>query len=273
MYTIKFKLRSFFGLSGIDKNENPRALTWGHRFELSMVFIAIWLPLQWYLERTHQVTHQVTEIVSWFIWFFFVAETTVMFHLTTNKKDYLLKNWMNLVIIVVGIPPIWLHTPLIAALRILQLLLMLRLLLPFWDSAITILSRNRLGTTLIVAFIITIFWGILMSIIDPDIKTPWDGIWLAWETVTTVGFGDVIPTSFLGRLMDILLMIMGLALLSLLTANFSAYFIGQNTDVLKREEDETHVMLKEMQQQLTTIQHELNDVKAKLNQKGDNSPL
>ncbi len=256
MYTIKF--RSLFGLVGVDKHENRKAVTWGRRFELAMVLLAMWLPLQWYLERTHQVPRQLIETASWIIWFFFVAETVVMLWLTTHKKDYLLKNWMNLVIIAFGIPPMWMHTPLIAALRLLQLLLLLRLLLPFWDSTLAILSRNRLGTTLIVACIITVFWGVLISIVDPSIKTPWDGIWLAWETVTTVGFGDNVPTSIAGRLLTIVLMVMGVCLISLLTANFSAYFIGRKTSVLKREEDEALVLIKQMQKQLTDIQQQLD---------------
>ena len=258
MYTIKF--RSLFGLAGVDKNENDNAVVWGHLFELAMVLVAIWLPLQWYLERTHQIPHAALETASWLIWFFFVAETAAMLILTTHKLDYLLKNWMNLVIIIAGIPPLWMNTPWLAALRILQLLLILRLLIPVWDSAIKILSRNRLGTTLIVACIITVFWGILMSIIDPNIKTPWDGIWFAWETVTTVGFGDVVPTSIAGRLLDIVLMIMGVALISLLTANFSAYFISQNTDTIKREENEIRKILRNMQKQLTEIQQQLNQL-------------
>jgi voltage-gated potassium channel len=261
MYTIK--IRSLFGLSGVDNHENPTALKWGHRFEFAMVLIAIWLPLQWYLERTHEIAHILAETASWVVWLFFVAETLTMITLTTRKTNYILKNWMNLVIIIVGLPPLWMNTPWLAVLRLLQLLLILRLLLPAWDSAIKILSRNRLGTTLIVACIITIFWGVLMSIIDPDIKTPWDGIWLAWETVTTVGFGDIVPISTIGRILDIILMIMGVGLISLLTANFSAYFIGQNTEALKREDDQTHKIVKEMQKQLTEIQQLLDELTKK----------
>lgn len=258
MYTIK--IRNLFGLSGVDNHENPTAVSWGHRFEFSMVLIAIWLPLQWYLERTHEIPFVIAVAASWFVWFFFVAETVTMLCLTTHKMNYLLKNWMNLIIIIAGFPPLWMNTPWLAVLRLLQLLLILRLLLPAWDSAIKILSRNRLGTTLIVACIITIFWGVLMSILDPDIKTPWDGIWLAWETVTTVGFGDIVPTSAIGRLLDIILMIMGVALISLLTANFSAYFISQNTDALKREEDEMCKTMKELQKQMTEIQQQLKQL-------------
>lgn len=265
MHNAKF--RSLIGLAGVDQNENTKAVTWGHRFELAMVLIAIWLPLQWYLERSHEIIHPLAELCSWLVWLFFVTETVTMLMLTTHKKYYLSKNWMNILIIIIGVPPIWMHTPLIAALRILQLLLVLRLLIPVWGSTVKILSRNRLGTTLIVACIITVFWGILMSIIDPNIKTPWDGIWFAWETVTTVGFGDIVPVSTAGRLLDILLMIMGVALISLLTANFSAYFIGQNTEALKREEDEMCHIIKSLQDQLTDIQQQLIELNNKLEKK------
>ena len=57
-----------------------------------------------------------------------------------------------------------------------------------------------------------------------------DGIWSAWVTMTHVGFGDVVPTSFLGRLLSAALILFGLLLFSLCTAILSASLIGKNLD-------------------------------------------
>ncbi|MDD1608150.1 MAG: ion channel, partial [Methylococcaceae bacterium] len=58
-----------------------------------------------------------------------------------------------------------------------------------------------------------------------------DGIWSAWVTMTHVGFGDVVPTSLLGRLLSAALILFGLTLFSLCTAILSASLIGKNMDV------------------------------------------
>jgi voltage-gated potassium channel len=92
-------------------------------------------------------------------------------------------------------------------------------------AARKILSRNHLGMTLMVSFIIVIMSGTLMALIDPNIETPLDGIWWAWVTITTVGYGDIVLGSTAGRLFgSALIILLGIALFSMLTASFSAFF-------------------------------------------------
>ena len=44
-----------------------------------------------------------------------------------------------------------------------------------------------MGATLFVSLIVVVMAGISIAAIDPAIDSPWDGIWWAWVTVTTVG--------------------------------------------------------------------------------------
>lgn len=44
---------------------------------------------------------------------------------------------------------------------------------------------------------------------DVQIKTPFDGLWWAVTTVTTVGYGDYVPVTAVGRLIGMLLQIIG----------------------------------------------------------------
>jgi voltage-gated potassium channel len=55
----------------------------------------------------------------------------------------------------------------------------------------------------------------------------WDGIWWAVVTVTTVGYGDLYPTTVQGRLIGMLLMFSGIGFLSLLTAAIASRFVKQ----------------------------------------------
>lgn len=248
------KFRKLIGLAGVAKNENYTAQQWGRRFEFLMVLVAIWLPLQWHMQNHHLISRFASEIANWIVWFFFVMETTTLLILADHRFNYLKRNWMNLVIITLGLPAIWEQTPLLGILRGLQLLLMMRLMLPWWDTSVHFLSRNRLGTTLIVAFVTTTLAGVLMTAIDPRFRTPWEGIWWAWQTVTTVGYGDIVPISFTGRILAIFLMLIGLALLSLLTANFSAYFISRGTSEVAKTEDEILKIVQDIQKRLDKIE-------------------
>jgi len=91
-------------------------------------------------------------------------------------------------------------------------------------------GKRSLVYLLILAFAVSIASGLILYIIDPNIHSLFDGIWSAWVTMTHVGFGDVVPTSFLGRLLSSSLILFGLTLFSLFTAILSVTLIGKNID-------------------------------------------
>ena len=55
-----------------------------------------------------------------------------------------------------------------------------------------------------------------------------DGIWWAVVTVTTVGYGDLYPTTVAGRIVGIALMLVGIGFLAVLTATISSQFVRAN---------------------------------------------
>src|SRR5512137_1741351 len=93
-------------------------------------------------------------------------------------------------------------------------------------------GKRSLVYLLILAFAVAIASGLLLFIIDPNVHSLFDGIWSAWVTMTHVGFGDVVPTSFFGRLLSAGLILFGLVFFSLFTALVSVALIGRNIDTL-----------------------------------------
>lgn len=87
---------------------------------------------------------------------------------------------------------------------------------------------QNLKHLVLLAVMVTLAVGLALFLIDPNIKSPFDGIWSAWVTMTHVGFGDVVPSSFLGRLLAAGLILLGLVFFSLFTALVSVALIGRN---------------------------------------------
>jgi voltage-gated potassium channel Kch len=101
-----------------------------------------------------------------------------------------------------------------------------------WISNFKVKRKKELLYLLLLAFMATIATGVVLAIIDPGVHSPFDGIWAAWGTMTHVGFGDVVPTSFFGRLLTGLLILVGIILFSVFTAIISAELIGRDVHTL-----------------------------------------
>jgi voltage-gated potassium channel len=94
---------------------------------------------------------------------------------------------------------------------------------------------------------VTIIGGVLIHFTDknnfPNIG---DGLWWAIQTVTTVGYGDLVPTSTTGRLVAALVMLGGIGFLTVITAAITSAFVetarrriqGSTTDVLSTKLDQ-----------------------------------
>ncbi len=246
------------GLAGVDSGETAVALKNARRLEWPMLLMAIWIIIEWYLQAKGAVSAEMVLITDWFIWGFFLFETTLLTALVRNKSYYLISNWVNLVIIVLGFPLLWEAFPAAGVLRALRLIVMAGILIHISGTARRILSRNHLGTTLLVGFIITVMSGFLIAGLDPAIESPWDGIWWAWVTVTTVGYGDVVPASTEGRLFGSFLILMGIGIFSMLTASFSAFFVSRDEKTAVQREQQILAKLELMEMKMHHMEKGIN---------------
>lgn len=163
-----------------------------------------------------------------------------------------------------GVPILWGAPSYATALRTLRLFLIATLFLHISDTIRQVLAKNKLGITLLVGFFFILASGMLIAGLDPAIDTVWEGIWWAWVTVTTVGYGDIVPSSHVGRMFAALLILLGIGLFSLLTANFSAFFIS-------KDEQKDRAANKMILRKLTKLEKKLDQIEQQLRTKTDHS--
>jgi len=88
--------------------------------------------------------------------------------------------------------------------------------------------RGFRGFLAVVATVIclggTLLWYLEQDV-NESLATPIDGIWWAVVTATTVGYGDVFPVTPEGRAIGVAVMVLGIALLSVVTASVAAFFV------------------------------------------------
>jgi voltage-gated potassium channel len=117
---MPYSLHLLTGLAGVADNERTAARRWGKRFELPMILLALWILIEWYLREKGIYSELFGRITDWGVWLFFVLETVTLTLLVEDKPRYLRSNWMNLLIICVGLPLLWGGGTYAAALRALR---------------------------------------------------------------------------------------------------------------------------------------------------------
>jgi voltage-gated potassium channel len=119
-----------------------------------------------------------------------------------------------------------------------------------------------------VTVVVTIISGVLIHFTDPkNFPNIGDGLWWAIQTVTTVGYGDLVPASTLGRLVAALVMLVGIGFLTVITASITSTFIetarrrieGTATDALTAKLDQIAARLDAIETRLDDGAHDLGN--------------
>jgi voltage-gated potassium channel len=117
---------------------------------------------------------------------------------------------------------------------------------------LTIIRAVRLVA--LVAFSLALVAALLEWWIDPGIGTLSDSLWWAVVTVTTVGYGDVVPTSSGGRFVGAVLMLTGVSAIPITTSLVVSVFVSrlqrQQHEVDAKEREELIERLERIEQAL-----------------------
>ncbi|MFF4346453.1 potassium channel family protein [Streptomyces sp. NPDC001530] len=170
-------------------------------------------------------------VVEWAVWGAFAADYLVRLVLARERREFVRTHWLDLCAVIL---------PILQPLRLLRLVSTLLLV----GRRARMASQIRLTTYVGGAVIGLLMFGSLAVLsVERDspngnIKTLGDAVWWSFTTMTTVGYGDHAPTTGLGRMLAVGLMLSGIALLGVVTANIAAWFISrfEKDDVEERRQ-------------------------------------
>jgi voltage-gated potassium channel len=116
-------------------------------------------------------------------------------------------------------------------------------------------------------FVIVIAWAvgvvvfsIVERLVDPGtFHTIWLAMWWAIQTVTTVGYGDVVPGSAAGKVIASFMMLGGLALFAVVTGAITSAFVSQSqrrigSDPVVQRLDEVTAEVKALKSEVARLQ-------------------
>ncbi len=205
----------------------------GKMFDILLLFfilISVGLAMMESVEEINMKHHIFLIILEWIITFFFTIE--YILRIITNKKRWqyifsfygiidllaLLPMYVSLIVV---------ESKFLLIIRVLRLLRVFRILdlVSFSDQANELWTAIQASRTKIFVFIyfvlvLSILLGALMYVVEPHNKSftsvPRSVYWCI-VTLTTVGYGDVVPTSVVGQIVASVIMILGYGVIAVPT--------------------------------------------------------
>ena len=181
-----------------------------------------------------------------------LAEFFIRFFDSDNKKLFLLKNWTELI---AAIPFDFLMLPFVLNLarfpklmKVLKFIKVIALFSQFFETLDVFLKKTHLDEILGFSLLVVLASTLALYLFDPSINSLFDSLWFVLSTMTTVGYGDIMPQSGAGRIIGLLILIVGVLVFSTITGAMTSYFarrVLMNEEFNITENDDNIALLKE----------------------------
>lgn len=187
------------------------------------------------------------KILDLIIWILFVIDFIVRFTLVEDKKSFFKSNILDLIAIL----------PFNSALRIFRSFKIFKLLklakvfkvLRFaavlsraYKSSSSFFNTNGFKYVVFFSVFVVLSGGVLISYIENRAIS--DGIWWAFVTATTVGYGDISPSTDIGRVIASVLMLVGIGLIGSLTSTITSFFMNKPNNNHSVSQERVDMVLK-----------------------------
>ena len=165
----------------------------------------------------------VAGVTNWLIWLVFLAEMVALLAVVPDRWRWLRSHPLEVAIVVLTPPFMPSSLQAFRALRLLRLIRAVRI-------ARRLFSLEGLRYSAILAALTALGGGAAFASAEGERLSTWDGVWWAVATMTTVGYGDIYPETETGRVIAILIMLVGIGFLAVLTGAVAERFLSSRVE-------------------------------------------
>ena len=145
------------------------------------------------------------------IWVAFALEYLWLLRLAPDRRRFVRTHLIDLLIVVL---------PMLRPLRALRVLRIVAVAARSWHQVFSVLRHRGLGKIISSVAALMVVGGLITFALEPDtFGTVGDAVWWVLVTSTTVGYGDFAPVGTPARLVAVLVMVLGIGLVGVITAN------------------------------------------------------
>lgn len=175
-------------------------------------------------------------IIDLLLWGVFVVDYAWRFFLSKGKWRFIIENIFDLLAIL-PLNAIFTVFRLGRIFRLARLTKLLKLTRLLRIVGLTGKLEKKIGKLLRTNGLLYIFYlnsfivlvgSSILSVVEE--KSFSESLWWALVTVTTVGYGDIVPNSIFGKWLAVLLMLVGIGTIGMLTSALTNFFVKDNPD-------------------------------------------
>lgn len=121
---------------------------------------------------------------------------------------------------------------------------------------------------IVVSFILLmILCSFLLTLLEPEINDIFTGLWYSFVAFTTIGFGDIVAITLIGRIITVILSLYGIILVAIMTGVLVSYYQELNNLRLKISTEE---LLDKIDRLPELSKEELTEISKKIKKKLEN---
>lgn len=205
-------------------------------YDLAMGILALIVVFMILIEISIEVPTNILLVFSTldcFIWIIFCIDYFTRLYISKNKFNFIKSNIIDLISII-PLNSIFKTLKVIKIIKLNKLLKLSKLLKVFifltkFKSKINSFLRTNNFNYVIYLTIATVLAGAIGISITEKMEFA-NALWWSFVTTTTVGYGDISPETIAGRIIAVILMLIGIGFIGMLTGTIATFFLNDKNE-------------------------------------------